>query len=286
PPPAFDDFGYDPAYVAAFGRTLFRFLHDAWWRVEVRGLGNVPREGGALLAGVHRGFMPWDGVMALHLLVRETGRPPRFLLHPTLLKFPFLFDFMTKLGGVPACRANADRVLGAGGLLAIFPEGIRGAFTPYRRAYRLGKFGRDEYVRMALANRAPIVPFVTVGSAETFPILARFEWGWARRYLEWPHFPITPTFPLLPLPLPSKWHTRYLEPLHVEEDYGPEAADDPRVVHRIGVEVRRRMAVAIGEMLVRRRSIWVGSVFDPPPGRRPGGRSVETAAAPGDTGRE
>jgi 1-acyl-sn-glycerol-3-phosphate acyltransferase/nucleoside-diphosphate-sugar epimerase len=260
-----DDYGYDPDYVAAFGRTLFRFLHDAYWRIEVRGLEHVPRRGRALLAGVHRGFMPLDGVMALHLLVRETGRPPRFLLHPTLLKFPFLFNFMTKLGGVPACRQNADRVLGGDGLLAIFPEGIRGAFTPYRRAYRLGKFGRDEFVRMALRNKAPIVPFVTVGSAEIFPILGRLRWGWLKRYTEWPCLPLTPTFPLLPLPLPSKWHTRYLEPLHVEEEYGPEAADDPEVVARISREVRRRMTGAIGEMLVRRRSIWAGTVFDDEP---------------------
>jgi 1-acyl-sn-glycerol-3-phosphate acyltransferase len=203
--------------------------------------------------------------MALHLLVRETGRPPRFLLHPTLLKFPFLFNFMTKLGGVPACRQNADRILGGDGLLAIFPEGIRGAFTPYRRAYRLGKFGRDEFVRMALRNKAPIVPFVTVGSAEIFPILGRLRWGWLKRYTEWPCLPLTPTFPLLPLPLPSKWHTRYLEPLHVEEEYGPEAADDPEVVARISREVRRRMTGAIGEMLVRRRSIWAGTVFDDEP---------------------
>jgi 1-acyl-sn-glycerol-3-phosphate acyltransferase len=209
--------------------------------------------------------MPLDGVMALHLLVRETGRPPRFLLHPALLKFPFLFNFMTKLGGVPACRPNADRILGDDGLLAIFPEGIRGAFTPYRRAYELGKFGRDEFVRMALRNRAPIVPFVTVGSAEIYPILGRLRWGWWKRYAEWPYLPLTPTFPLLPLPLPSKWHTRYLEPLHVEDQYGPEAADDPEVVARISREVRRRMVEAIGEMLVRRRSIWVGTVFDDEP---------------------
>ncbi len=260
-PPA-DDFGFDPEVVAAHGRLLFRFLHDVYWRVEWRGLEALPQEGPVVLTGVHRGFMPFDGVMALHLLVRETGRAPRFLLHPTLLKFPFLFDFMTRLGGVPACRENADRILGAGGVLGIYPEGIRGAFTPYRRAYRLGKFGRDEYVRMALRNRAPIVPFVTVGSAEIFPILGRVDWSWWKRWTEWPYLPLTPTFPWLPLPLPSKWHTRFLAPLHVEADHGPEAADDPRVVAAISAEVRRRMRAAFDGMLARRRSVFRGSVFD------------------------
>ena len=259
--PSHDDFGMDPAYIAAFGRTLFRLLHDVYWRVEHRGLENVPREGRAVLAGVHRGFMPWDGVMALHLLVRETGRPPRFLLHPTLLKFPFLSDFMTRLGGVPACRENADRILGGDGIVAIFPEGIRGAFTPYRRAYQLGRFGRDEYVRIAVRNRAPIVPFVTVGSAEIYPILGRLHWSWFKRLTEWPCLPLTPTFPWLPVPLPSKWHTRFLAPVPPAADWGPRAAEDPALVAEIGGEVRRRMADAIAGMLARRRSIWRGSIF-------------------------
>jgi 1-acyl-sn-glycerol-3-phosphate acyltransferase len=265
--PAYDDFGVDPDYIAAYGRTLFRFLHDAYWRIEWRGLEHLPRQGPVVLTGVHRGFMPFDGVMALHLLARETGRIPRFLLHPTLLKFPFLHDFMTRLGGIPACRENAARVLGSGEIVGIFPEGIRGAFTPYRRAYRLGKFGRDDYVRMALESRAPILPFVTVGSAEIFPILARLRWGWWKRYSLWPAFPITPTFPWLPVPLPSKWHTVFLPPIHVERTWGPEAADDPAVVARISAEVRRQMALALGEMLTRRRSIFFGSVFEDAPGR-------------------
>jgi 1-acyl-sn-glycerol-3-phosphate acyltransferase/nucleoside-diphosphate-sugar epimerase len=267
----FDRFGMDRAYVARYGRTLFRFLHDGYWRIEVRGLEHVPREGAAVLTGVHRGFMPYDGVMALHLLARERGRYPRFLLHPTLTKFPFLASFMTKLGGIPACRENADWVLSRGGLAGIFPEGIRGAFTPYRRAYTLGRMGRDEYVKMALANGVPILPFVTVGSAEIFPILARLHWPWWQRLTEWPCFPIAPPFPLLPVPLPSKWHTRFLEPLHVERDHGPEAADDPEVVRSISAEVRGRMEAALAEMLARRRHVFFGSVFEDAPGQKAAG---------------
>jgi 1-acyl-sn-glycerol-3-phosphate acyltransferase/nucleoside-diphosphate-sugar epimerase len=265
-----DPFGMDRGYVERWGRRLFRFLHDRYWRIEVRGLEHVPRSGRGVLTGVHRGFMPFDGVMALHLLARECGRYPRFLLHPTLTKLPFLADFMTKLGGVLACQENADWVLERDGLLGIFPEGIRGAFTPYRRAYRLGKFGRDEYVRMALRNRAPILPFVTVGSAEIFPVVARLDWGWWKRLTEWPCFPIAPPFPLLPVPLPSKWHTRFLEPLHVEELHGPEAADDPEVVRAISRTVRARMEAAIAEMLARRRSVFFGSVFEERDARLPG----------------
>jgi 1-acyl-sn-glycerol-3-phosphate acyltransferase/nucleoside-diphosphate-sugar epimerase len=259
--PAFDDFGMDPAYIRRYCRHLFRFLHDYYWRVEVDGLDQVPTQGRGVLVGVHRGFMPFDGVMALFALVTRRNRIPRFLIHPSLTKFPFLADFMAKLGGVMACQENGDRVLQSDELLGVFPEGIRGAFTMYKRAYILGKFGRDEFVRFALRNRAPLLPFVTVGSAEIYPILRRVDWRWFRRYTEWPFLPITAA----PFPLPSKWHTRFLPAMHVEEQYPPEAADDPVLVHQISLEVRQRMQAAIDEMLLRRRSIFFGSIFDGSP---------------------
>ena len=270
---AFDDFGLDLGYIAAYERTLFRFLHDVYWRIEYQGLEHVPRQGRAVLTGVHRGFMPWDGVMGLVGIHRATGRIPRFLIHPCLVKPPFLANYMTKLGGIAACQENADWVLGRDELLGMFPEGIHGAFTPYRQAYKLGKFGRDEYVKMALRNRAPIVPFVTVGSAEIYPIWGRLDWKWIKRATEWLYLPLGPNFPFPGLPLPSKWHTRFLPPLHVERDYGPEAAEDPAVVRAISREVRSRMQRAIDEMLRRRRSIFVGSIFE----RHPAGGEAEEA---------
>lgn len=252
-----DDYGVDPGYIDRHCRTLFTFLHRLYWRVEVTGLEYVPRQGRVVLAGVHRGFMPFDGCMALHVLRTRTGRIPRFLIHPSLTKFPFLCDFMTKLGGLMACQENGDYVLERDEPLGMFPEGIRGAFTMYRRAYKLGKFGRDEFVRMALRHRAPIVPFVTVGSAEIYPILGRVDWSWFKQYTEWPFLPITPT----PVPLPSKWHTRFLAPIHVERQHPPEAASDPDLVREISQQVRVRMEAAIDDMLRRRKSIFVGSIF-------------------------
>jgi 1-acyl-sn-glycerol-3-phosphate acyltransferase len=186
-----------------------------------------------------------------------------------LIKFPFLANYMTKLGGIIACQGNADWVLGNDELLGMFPEGIQGAFTMYRDAYRLGKFGRDEYVKMALRHGAPIVPFVTVGSAEIYPILWRVDSKLVRRVAEWPFLPIAPNFPLPGLPLPSKWHTRFLEPLPVGRLHPPEAAEDPEVVRAISREVRARMEAAIQDMLARRKSIFRGAIFKS--GVEPGG---------------
>ena len=258
----FDKFGMDRDYIQAYGRTLFRFLHRAYWRIEEEGLEHIPSRGRAVLVGVHRGFMPWDAVMLLHSIVQQTGRYPRFLIHPSLVKFPGLANYMTKLGGILASQENADWVLQRDKIVGVYPEGIRGAFTMYRDAYKLGSFGRNDFVRIALRNRAPLIPVVTVGSAEIYPILGRIDWRWWKRFSEWPFLPLTPTFPWIPLPLPSKWHTRFLAPIQVQEEFPPQAAEDPEVVQEISQRVQNCFKKTFEQMLKARRSIFYGSIFE------------------------
>jgi len=262
--PDFDPFGQDKQYIAWLHRTIMGFLHNVWWRVELQGIEHVPRQGGAVLAGVHRGFMPFDGTMFLYDIVARVGRYPRFLTHPNLAKEAFLADFIARQGAIPACRRNADWVLERGDLLGYFPEGVEGAFSYYWDAHKLRQdFGRDEFVKTALRNAVPIIPFVTVGNVEIFPVLAKLDWAWWKRLSGWPCLPIAPPFPLLPIPFPTKWHTRILEPLPVHEKHGPEAANDERLVKQIGDEVRERMQSAIDEMRARRKGIFFGSIFEP-----------------------
>lgn len=265
PEPRFDEFGMDESYIRFYGKSLFKFLSEYYWRIEDKGTEHIPRQGPGVLVGMHRGFMPWDGVMALHMIGKKTGRYPRFLTHPALLKFPFLANFMTKLGGVPACQESAEFVLRRKELLGIFPEGIHGAFTPYRQAYKLKAFGRDAFVKLALRHGAPIIPFVTVGSVEIFPIFGKIKSRLWTGYSGWPFIPITPTFPIFPVPLPSKWHTQFLPPISLNQ-YPPEAADDAAVVKAISLQVRTRMQQAVDDMLGRRRSIFFGSIFRPEAG--------------------
>ncbi len=252
-----DPFGLDRAYIDRLGRTLFRALHDLYWRIELAGLDRVPKQGGAVLVGVHRGFQPWDGVMTMHAIARRQGRYLRFLIHPSLVKLPFLEPFMRRLGGVLAHSDNADWVLERGHLLGVYPEGIRGAFTPYRKAYRIPRLGRGEFIQLAIRHQVPIVPFVTVGSAEIFPIVARFRWPAFSRYTLWPWFPIT-----TPLPLPSKWHTEFLEPIPTRDHYDPESADDPHQVRQLHDLVLERMRQSMQRQLAARPSRFWGDIFD------------------------
>jgi 1-acyl-sn-glycerol-3-phosphate acyltransferase/nucleoside-diphosphate-sugar epimerase len=251
----FDDFGMDEEFIRSCGKTLFKFLSDIYWRIETQGMEYIPLSGRAVLVGTHRGFMPWDGVMALHLVVRETGRFPRFLTHPGLFKFPFISSLMTKLGGVIACQESAGRVLQADELLGIYPEGVQGAFALHRNAYKLQPSWRNTFVKMALRHRAAIVPFVNIGSADSLPVFAQIRSRFWTRYATWPCIPIS-TFPFLPVPLPSKWHVQFLPPIHAEQQYPPESAQDAALVKSIGLDVKCRMQEAMETMVRRRRSIF------------------------------
>ncbi len=245
----------DRRFIDRRTKGLFRFLCDHYWRIETVGLEHVPRHGPALLVGAHRGFVPWDAMMALHLIVRQTGRVPRFLVHPGLLKFSLIASFIRKLGGVLACRPNAERVLENGDLLGVFPEGVKGAFTPTRKAYQLQSFGRNTFVWLASRYRAPIIPFVTVGSAEVFPIFATINSRRWKRYAKWPCIPIS-TFPFLPLPLPIKWHMQFLPAISVDEQLSQDAAVSYSSARDTASQVRLGMQQAIDGMLENRRSLF------------------------------
>ncbi len=260
--PANDPFGVDAAYLEAHGRGLIGFLRSLYWRVETKGQEHLPGEGAAILVGVHRGFMPWDGVITADAIYRHCRRVPRFLIHPCLVKFPFLANFMRKLGGVMAGRRNAVWLLSRGDLVGVYPEGIRGAFTYYKDAYRIGKAWRDDYAQFALEFDVPVIPFVTVGSAEIYPIFAKVHWSWWKRWTEWPCLPITTTFPLIPFPLPSKWHLRFLPPIW-PRDIVPEGTDREEARRRFDAHVRGLVEGAMVDLRSRRRSPFWGSVAEP-----------------------
>ena len=160
-----------------------------------------------------------------------------------------------------ACQENATRALEAGELLGVYPEGIRGAFKMYKEVYNLGRFGRPDYARFALEFDVPVVPFGIVGSAEIFPILGKIKWRWLKKYKEWPFFPITPTFPLLPFPLPTKWHVDFLSPIYPADvrQRAEELGQDP--VKVFTDLVRTAIEDATKDILAKRKSVYWGRVW-------------------------
>jgi 1-acyl-sn-glycerol-3-phosphate acyltransferase len=259
PIPEFDEWGLDAEYIRAWG-AWFWFLRNVYWRIEDEGFENVPASGRALFVSNHRGLMPLDAVMHLSLLLKHRNRIPRFLIIHTLLRMPFLCNFLTKLGGVIASRENAARLFEGENLVGIFPEGIRGTFTPYKQAYRLRDFSKSGFARIAIENQAPIVPAAVVGHAEIFPILARIESTYLTREWGWPFLPIAPMLPLAPIPLPSKWHIRVLPAVGLA-GLKPADAENPRIVRDFGRHVQQLIQSHIDEMAARRKHIFWGKIF-------------------------
>jgi 1-acyl-sn-glycerol-3-phosphate acyltransferase len=255
-----DDFGYDAELTDSVVLPLLRPLYERWFRVEVSGIDNVPAAGGALLVANHAG-----GVWALDALMPAVAvheehparRHLRMLGADLVFRTPVLGPLARKSGATLACHPDAERLLRAGELVGVWPEGFKGIAKPFRRRYRLQRFGRGGFVRTAIAAQVPIIPVSIVGSEEIHPVLADLKP--LARLLDLPHFPITPTFPWLgPLglvPLPSKWHLDFGEPIHTER-YTAAAADDPSVYFEVADDVRDTIQATLWRLLAQRRSVW------------------------------
>ena len=256
-----DEFGFDPQYNDAVVIPLLRFFYDKWFRVEVSGVENIPDTGPALIVANHAGTLPFDGAM-LSVAVHDHHpgrRDVRLLAADMLFDMPMLGPMARKAGHTLACNVDANRLLGAGELTAVFPEGFKGIGKNFRDRYKLQRFGRGGFVSAALRTKAPIVPCSIVGSEEIYPMLADVKL--LARVLGMPYFPITPLFPLAgPLglvPLPSKWHIAFGAPIETA-GFEDGAADDPMVTFEVTDNVRETIQQTLFTLLGRRRNAFLG----------------------------
>jgi len=158
-----------PAYSRAAYRGLkvvLGALMRGAYDLEVVGLDNVPRTGSAILAANHISFL--DSFF-IPLVV------PRRVTY--LAKAEYWDSWKTRwffdtVGQIPVRRQDSEkaqaalesgvRVLTAGGLLGIYPEGTR---SPDGRLYR----GKTGPARMALRANVPVVPVGLDGTREIMP---------------------------------------------------------------------------------------------------------------------
>jgi 1-acyl-sn-glycerol-3-phosphate acyltransferase len=255
-----DDFGFDPVYEARV-LPFFDFLYTKYFRVEVTGAANIPNDGRVLLVANHSGALPYDGFMLRLAVKREQPmqRELRWLAEDFIFHFPFVGSFANRLGAVRACQENAERLLESEAAVAVFPEGVKGIGKLYRDRYRLQRFGRGGFVKLALRTGTPIVPVAIVGAEEASPMLGRIEY--LTKAIGLPYVPITPTFPLLGplglLPAPTKWKIVLSEPLDFTA-YGAEGADDDILVGRLTERVRAQIQAMLDRAVGERRSVWFG----------------------------
>jgi 1-acyl-sn-glycerol-3-phosphate acyltransferase len=252
-----DEFGLDTEITERFLLELIRPLATRWFRVEVRGAENIPRDGGALVVANHSGTIPVDALMTMFALHETTGRNLRPLGADLVFRLPFVGELARKAGATLACNEDATRMLSMGELAGVWPEGFKGIGKPYAERYKLQRFGRGGFVSAAIQTGVPIVPCSIVGAEEIYPLVGNIPA--LARLVGLPYVPITPFFPLLgPLglvPLPSKWIIEFGEPIRTDS-YDTGAADDPMLMFNVTDQVRETIQQTLYSLLMRRKSVF------------------------------
>jgi 1-acyl-sn-glycerol-3-phosphate acyltransferase len=212
-----DEFGFDRELNAAVFMPAALALYRQWFRVRMRGLEHVPAAGPALIVANHSGVLPLDAIMLQAGLFADhpAHRNLRLLGADLVYELPGLADLARRSGHTRADPDCAQRLLAAGQLVGVFPEGFKGTGKPFSERYRLQRFGRGGFARTAITAGVPIIPCAIVGAEEIYPMLGNSEG--AARLLGLPYFPLTPLFPWLgplgAIPLPSNWIIEFGDPV-------------------------------------------------------------------------
>ncbi|XBB67132.1 lysophospholipid acyltransferase family protein [Nocardioides sp. WV_118_6] len=252
-----DEYGFDAEVTERFFMAALRPVAQKWFRIEVRGVENIPAEGGALVVSNHSGTIPVDGLMTMVSIHDQTGRHLRPLGADLVFRLPVVGSLARKGGATLACNEDAERMLSDGKLVGVWPEGFKGIGKPFSDRYKLQRFGRGGFVSAALRTGVPIIPLSVVGAEEIYPLVGNIPS--LARLLGVPYIPITPFFPLLgPLglvPLPSKWLLEFGEPIRTDE-YDAGAAEDPMLVFNVTDQVRETIQHTLYNLLRERESVF------------------------------
>lgn len=230
-------------------KVLPRFMMEIiskYFRLEIEGLHHVPKKGPGIILPNHSGYSGFDAMILAHQIHQGTGRVARVLTHPLWFWTKTTSIPATKLGFHEATTQNGLDFLKQKHLITLFPEGELGNFKPTSKRYRLQEFKRG-FVRMAIQQKAPVIPVLIIGAEETHINLRQLKFS---KYLLGAVLPL----PLNILPLPAKWKIVFLEPVHLP--YKPEKADDIELVHEIARDFREKMQFAINKELKKRESIY------------------------------
>jgi 1-acyl-sn-glycerol-3-phosphate acyltransferase len=238
----------DPDYIRDTLPRLW-LLSSLYFRGEVRGLGNIPEEGGVLLVGNHSGgnLTPDTHVFTLAFSAYfGVERAFYQLAHNLVLSMPGL-GVLRKYGTVAASHENSRKALESGAALLVYPGGDHEVHRPSWEGNRVDFDGRRGFVRLALEHDVPIVPVVSVGGQETALFLSRGK-GLARalgldRAFRLKVLPISIALPwglnvgdmLGHVPLPAKITVEALPPINLREEFGPEPDVDEIYEHVVRV---------------------------------------------------
>jgi 1-acyl-sn-glycerol-3-phosphate acyltransferase len=214
-------------------------------------------DGPALLVGNHGGaVLPYDAAMLMLAVLNEAPLPRRVRVVGTEIfnMLPWVSHLYRKTGAAYASRDDARYLLSQGALVGVFPEGERGFMKPVWQAYHVQRFGRGGFVDLAERTRTPIVPVAIVGSEEVHPAVAVSRQLARVVQFFFPEQRVEEIAVILnPIPLPVRWHIRFLPPVLPE---GADEEPDPLATLERAEQIRRTVQGALDDMLARRRSAF------------------------------
>ena len=264
PPADLDD--RDPDYIRDSLPRLW-LLSSIYFRAEVRGLGNIPDEGAALLVGNHSGgnlTVDTGPFMLAFSAYFGVERPLYTLAHNLVLSMPGL-SFLRRFGVVAASHDNARKALESGAPVLVYPGGDWEVHRPVWERNKVDFAGRKGWIALALEQDVPVVPVVAIGGQETSLFLSRGE-GLAKllmldRAFRLKVLPISIALPwginvgdfMGHIPLPSKIVVETLPPIHLREEFG----EDPDI-DEVYDHITRLMQETLDALAAERRLPVIG----------------------------
>lgn len=257
-----DEFGYKLETFARW-EPFFRFCYEDYFKVDCRGIENIPEQERAILVGNHSGLLPLDGAMITMAMcnAHKSPRRVRYLVTDWFTTLPGVGEWIQETGQVRATLENAQKLLSREELVGVYPEGLRGVGKAFPERYRLLDF-HPGFVQLAISTQTKIVPVATVGGDEIFPNFVNLKG--VGRLLKMPFFPVTPAFPWMPfphmfIPLPVHWLINVHKPIDL--GYPPEKANDRKLVLQIAREIQYDIQRDLNKLLRERKSLFTG--WDP-----------------------
>jgi 1-acyl-sn-glycerol-3-phosphate acyltransferase len=161
--------GVRPTDAAGFDRELndevfmaaLKPIADTWFRLEVRGIDNIPSEGAALIAGNHSGAIRHPQHRHVHMLAADF-----------VFEMPLISEIARAAGHRHANQDEAMKLLSEDRLVGVWPEGVAGVGKTWSKRYQLQQFGKGGFVATASAANVPLIPVAIVGAEEAYPMIA------------------------------------------------------------------------------------------------------------------
>ena len=159
-----------PQWALDMIRPVVSGLSRVLWKIEFRGIENVPSTGGVIIAANHQTYLDpfW--------LSLKIKRPIRYLAWSDAFQWPLVGPCLTWFGAWPLALERSDPAairrslqwLRDGGAVVIFPEGGRSTSTGSLERFKAGA------VRLALEANVPILPVTIKGGNRIWPRGWRF----------------------------------------------------------------------------------------------------------------